>query len=389
MLLALLFAGRGVLAWAFELAGRRAATGVLSQLRLELVEKRLRHEPVALDGVESAEIATLATHGIGPLEAYFGRFLPQVVLALVVPVAVLAWVVAIDVTSALVMLVTLPLVPVFMVVIGRYTERKARARAQALALLATRFLDVVRGLPTLRAYNRSRAQADSLAGAGDDYRRTTMQTLRVAFLSGAVLELAATLGIALVAVTIGVRLVDGDIGFEAGLTVLLLAPELYLPLRSVAAQYHASADGLAVGERLLELTETTQVVGARTRRRTGTNEWRDRPPPGRLVRLSGAARARARRHRPRASGRRDGGARGPERQRQEHARVHRSRPARAEHGPRPPRRSSEREPTTLAAWRSARRLGAAARHPVHGHRRGQHPARRSRCRRRARTSRCR
>ena len=201
VLLALLFAGRAVLAWAFELAGRRAATGVLSQLRLELVEKRLRHEPVALDGVESAEIATLATHGIGPLEAYFGRFLPQVVLALVVPVAVLAWVIAIDVTSALVMLVTLPLVPVFMVVIGRYTERKARARAQALALLATRFLDVVRGLPTLRAYNRSRAQADSLARAGDDYRRTTMQTLRVAFVSGAVLELAATLGIALVAVT--------------------------------------------------------------------------------------------------------------------------------------------------------------------------------------------
>ena len=256
VLLALLFAGRGVLAWAFELAGRRAATGVLSQLRLELVEKRLRHEPVALDGVESAEIATLATHGIGPLEAYFGRFLPQVVLALVVPVAVLAWVIAIDVTSALVMLVTLPLVPVFMVVIGRYTERKARARAQALALLATRFLDVVRGLPTLRAYNRSRAQADSLARAGDDYRRTTMQTLRVAFVSGAVLELAATLGIALVAVTIGVRLIDGDIGFEAGLTVLLLAPELYLPLRAVAAQYHASADGIAVGERLLELTET-------------------------------------------------------------------------------------------------------------------------------------
>lgn len=283
VLLTLLFAGRAVLAWAFELAGRRAATGVLSQLRLELVEKRLRHEPVALDGVESAEIATLATHGIGPLEAYFGRFLPQVVLALVVPVAVLAWVIAIDVTSALVMLLTLPLVPVFMVLIGRYTDRKTRARAQALALLATRFLDVVRGLPTLRAYNRSRAQAELLAAAGDDYRRTTMQTLRVAFLSGAVLELAATLGIALVAVTIGVRLVDGNIGFEAGLTVLLLAPELYLPLRSVAAQYHASADGLAVGERLLELTETAE----------GGQVREDGPPApaenGSIVRLQGVS----------------------------------------------------------------------------------------------------
>jgi thiol reductant ABC exporter CydD subunit len=285
LLLAVLFGGRALLAWAFELAGRRAATGVLSQLRLELVEKRLRDEPVALDGVESAEIATLATHGIGPLEAYFGRFLPQVVLALVVPVAVLAWVVAIDVTSALVMILTLPLVPVFMVVIGRYTERKARARAQALALLATRFLDVVRGLPTLRAYNRSRAQADSLARAGDDYRRTTMQTLRVAFVSGAVLELAATLGIALVAVTIGVRLVDGNIGFEAGLTVLLLAPELYLPLRSVAAQYHASADGLAVGERLLQLTETTEVAHAREDLASATS------PNGSIVQLQGVSYA--------------------------------------------------------------------------------------------------
>lgn len=282
VLLALLFGGRAVLAWAFELAGRRAATGVLSQLRLELVEKRLRHEPVALDGVESAEIATLATHGIGPLEAYFGRFLPQVVLALVVPVAVLAWVIAIDVTSALVMVLTLPLVPVFMAVIGRYTERKARARAQALALLATRFLDVVRGLPTLRAFNRSRAQADSLARAGDDYRRTTMQTLRVAFVSGAVLELAATLGIALVAVTIGVRLIDGDIGFEAGLTVLLLAPELYLPLRSVAAQYHASADGIAVGERLLELSETPE--GDHVREVVPTTS-----PNGSIVHLQGVS----------------------------------------------------------------------------------------------------
>jgi ATP-binding cassette, subfamily C, bacterial CydD len=285
LLLALLFGGRALLAWAFELAGRRAATGVLSQLRLELVEKRLRDEPVALDGVESAEIATLATHGIGPLEAYFGRFLPQVVLALVVPVAVLAWVIAIDVTSALVMVLTLPLVPVFMAVIGRYTERKARARAQALALLATRFLDVVRGLPTLRAFNRSRAQADSLARAGDDYRRTTMQTLRVAFVSGAVLELAATLGIALVAVTIGVRLVDGNIGFEAGLTVLLLAPELYLPLRSVAAQYHASADGLAVGERLLQLTETTEVAHAREDLASATS------PNGSIVQLQGVSYA--------------------------------------------------------------------------------------------------
>ena len=232
-----------MLAWAFELAGRRGAIGVLSQLRLELVERRLRHEPQALDGAESAELAAVAVQGIEPLEAYFGRFLPQIVLALIVPVAILCWIVPIDATSALVMVLTLPLVPLFMVLIGRYTAQKTRARAKALTVLATRFLDVVRGLPTLRAYNRGEAQATSIAETSEQYRQATMGTLRVAFLSGAVLELAATLGIALVAVTVGVRLVDGGIGYEAALVVLLLAPELYLPLRTLGAQYHASADG--------------------------------------------------------------------------------------------------------------------------------------------------
>ena len=284
VLVVIVFAARGVLAWAFELAGRRGAIGVLSQLRLELVERRLRHEPAALDGAESAEIATVAVQGIDPLEAYFGRFLPQLVLAVVVPVAVIAWIVRIDATSALVMLLTLPLVPVFMVLIGRHTQRKTRARARALTLLATHFLDVVRGLPTLRAYNRGPAQAAAIAEASEQYRATTMKTLRVAFLSGAVLELAATLGIALVAVTVGVRLVDGGISYEAALTVLLLAPELYLPLRALGAQYHASADGVAIAERLLELTEAPEREPRDQAPRTRTGD-------GSVVRLEGVSYA--------------------------------------------------------------------------------------------------
>jgi ATP-binding cassette subfamily C protein CydD len=247
------FAARGVLAWGFEVAGRVAATSVLSQLRLEIVERRLREQPAALDGTESAELAGAAVHGLQPLEAYFGRFLPQLVLAVVVPVAVIAWVVPIDPLSALLMTITLPFVPVFMVLIGRYTARETRARWQALALLSNHFLDVVRGLPTLRAFNRGRAQIESLRETTEQYRRATMRTLRVSFLSGSVLELAATLGVALVAVTVGVRLVDGGIGLEAALTVLILAPELYLPLRNLGTQFHASADGLAVAQRLLEL----------------------------------------------------------------------------------------------------------------------------------------
>ena len=280
IVLALVFAARGALAWAFEVVGRRGAVSVLSQLRRDVVRHRLLVDPAAQDGAESGEVAAVAVQGIAPLEAYFGKFLPQTVLALLVPVAVLIWVAAIDPISALVMLLTLPLVPVFMVLIGRYTEHKTRARARALGILATRFLDVVRGLPTLRAYNRSRAVGASIAQASEEYRVATMQTLRVAFLSGAVLELAATLGIALVAVTVGVRLVDGRLDYEAGLTVLLLAPELYLPLRNLAAQYHASADGVAVAERLLELSE-----GAPKERRLGFEATTD----GALVRLEGVS----------------------------------------------------------------------------------------------------
>ena len=262
ILLVLAFAGRGLLAWGFEVAGRRAAWTVLSELRLALVERRLRAQPAALDGAESAEIAAAAVQGVDGLEAYFGRYLPQVVLACLVPVAVLGWAAWIDLESALIMLVTLPLVPLFMWLIGRYAEERTRERWHALRLLSKHFLDVVRGLPTLRAFNRSRAQGESIVEVSERYRRATMGTLRLGFLSGSVLELAATLSVALVAVTVGVRLVSGGLGLQAGLTVLILAPELYAPLRQLGAQFHASADGLAVADRMLSLLEAPPAVGA-------------------------------------------------------------------------------------------------------------------------------
>jgi ATP-binding cassette, subfamily C, bacterial CydD len=251
-------AGRAAAAWGFEVAGRRAANDVLADLRLDVVERRLRDRPAALDGAESADVATAAVSGVDALETTFARSLPQAVLAVAVPIAVLVFVAWIDPISAAVMLLTLPLVPVFMWLIGRYTQQRARERWQALALLSTHFLDVVRGLPTLRAFNRGEAQTERIRSVSEEYRRTTMGTLRVAFLSGSVLELAATVGIALVAVTVGVRLVEGGLGFEAGLTVLVLAPELYLPLRNLAAQFHASADGLAVAGRLLDLVDVAE-----------------------------------------------------------------------------------------------------------------------------------
>jgi thiol reductant ABC exporter CydD subunit len=258
------FAVRGACAWGMEVAGRRGAWSVLSELRLALVARRLRRQPLAVDGVDGAEIAAVSVQGIESLEAYFARYLPQAVLASVVPLMVIAWVAVVDLESALIMLLTLPLVPVFMWLIGRYTQERTEERWQALKQLSTHFLDLVRGLPTLRAFGRAEAQVGAVGAVSDRYRRATIETLRVSFLSGSVLELAATLGVALVAVTAGVRLVSGGLGLAAGLTVIILAPELYLPFRRLGAEFHSSADGLAVAERMFSLLEapSAAVVGS-------------------------------------------------------------------------------------------------------------------------------
>jgi ATP-binding cassette, subfamily C, bacterial CydD len=260
--LALAFLARGACAWAMEVAGRRAAWNVLSELRLALVAKRLRTQPVPIDGADGAEITTVSVQGVEALEGYFARYLPQVVLACVVPFLVIAWVAFVDLEAALIMLLTLPLVPVFMWLIGTYTADRTSERWHALRALSNHFLDVVRGLPTLRAFDRARRQVAIVGEVSDRYRQTTMETLRVSFLSGSVLELAATIGVALVAVTAGVRLVGGSLGLQAGLTVIILAPELYLPFRRLGAEYHASADGLAVAERMFDLLDAPPAVGA-------------------------------------------------------------------------------------------------------------------------------
>ncbi len=265
-LLVIAFLLRGAFAWAMEVAGRRAAWSVLSELRLALVEKRLRTQPAAIDGTDGAEITTVSVQGVEALEGYFARYLPQAVLASVVPFLVIAWVAFVDLEAAVIMLLTLPLVPVFMWLIGPYTEQVTRERWQALRQLSSHFLDVVRGLPTLRAFGRGQDEAANVAEVSERYRRATMGTLRISFLSGSVLELAATIGVALVAVTAGVRLVGGSLGLQAGLTVIVLAPELYLPFRRLGAEYHASADGLAVAERMFALLDAPAAVGPGGRR---------------------------------------------------------------------------------------------------------------------------
>jgi thiol reductant ABC exporter CydD subunit len=266
-------AARAGLAQAVEVSGRRTATRVMSALRAELVERRLRPGAGGPGQGNSAELAAGAVQGVDGLETYFARYLPQVVLAVVVPLAVLCWCAAVDRTSALVMAVTLPVVPVFMALIGGAAGARARANFQALAALSSWFLDVVRGLPTLRAFNRGTAQLAGIREVTDRYRRTTMGTLRLSFLSGVVLDLAATLSTALVAVTLGVRLVGGSLDLRPALTVLLLVPELFAPVRALASLFHASADGLAATERILD------TLGQAPAAPRPAVDSRQRPPP--------------------------------------------------------------------------------------------------------------
>ncbi|MFD5130645.1 thiol reductant ABC exporter subunit CydC, partial [Streptomyces olindensis] len=198
-----------------------------------------------------------ATRGVDALDDYFSRYLPQLGLAVVVPVAVLARIVTEDWVSAAIIVGTLPLIPVFMVLIGWATQSRMDRQWRLLSRLSGHFLDVVAGLPTLKVFGRAKAQAESIRRITGEYRRATMRTLRIAFISSFALELLATISVALVAVTIGMRLVHGEMDLYIGLVILILAPEAYLPLRQVGAQYHAAAEGLAAAEEIFAVLETS------------------------------------------------------------------------------------------------------------------------------------
>lgn len=247
---------RMAVSWAQETTAYRASSSVKQQLRRRLLAHLEVLGPGWLRGRNSGEIAVLSTRGLDALDGYFARYLPQLVLACVVPVTVLLVVATEDLMSAVVIAVTVPLIPVFMVLIGWTTQRQQHRQWRTLELLSGHFLDVVAGLPTLKVFGRAKAQADSIRTVSEQYRRTTMTVLRVSFLSSLTLELLASLSVALVAVEIGIRLVDGSLSFFVGLFVLLLAPEAYLPLRLVGQHFHASQEGLAAAGRAFEVLET-------------------------------------------------------------------------------------------------------------------------------------
>ena len=248
--------GRAAAAYGGEVVALRAAATVKSQLRRALAARALRLGPAWLARQQAGELAALATRGLDGLDSYFARFLPQLVLAVVVPVAVLARVAAADWISAVVIAVTLPLVPVFAVLTGWHTKASTRRQWRLLATLAGHFLDVVEGLPTLKVLGRAKHQEKVIAQVTGGYRAATMSTLRVAFLSALVLELTAAVATALVAVEVGLRLLYGHMAYETALLVLLLTPEAYLPLRGVSAQFHASMEGAAAGGRVLDILDT-------------------------------------------------------------------------------------------------------------------------------------
>lgn len=264
LLLAAVALGRALIAWLTELAAHRASAAVKSELRGRLLDRAAEIGPGRPGGQRTGSLVSLATRGVDALDDYFSRYLPQLGLAVVVPVAVLARIVTEDWVSAAIIVVTLPLIPVFMVLIGMATQSRMDRQWRLLSRLSGHFLDVVAGLPTLKVFGRAKAQAESIRKITDDYRRATMRTLRIAFLSSFALELLATLSVALVAVTIGMRLVHGELDLYTGLVILILAPEAYLPLRQVGAQYHAAAEGLAAAEEIFEILEAPAAGPAGT-----------------------------------------------------------------------------------------------------------------------------
>ena len=259
--IALVFAGRALLAWLAEVAAVRSSARAKSELRQAAVSHVLALGPAAPTAQEPGATAALLTRGIDALDGYYARYLPQLVLAVIVPIAVVLTVLGQDLLSTVIIVVTLPLIPVFMILIGLYTRGQVDRQWRTLARLSGHFLDLVSGLPTLVVFGRAKSQAQAIRAIGDRYRSTTMGVLRVSFLSSLALELLATLSVALVAVSVGLRLAEGQITYSVALFVLLLAPEAYLPLRLVGQHFHAAAEGLGAAERLFAIVETPAAVG--------------------------------------------------------------------------------------------------------------------------------
>ena len=261
-LLVAVFAGKAVLAWLNQWLAHRAAAAVKSRLRRDVLAARLA-DPVD-PGSSTASLVTLLTQGLDALDGYYSKYLPQLVLAVTVPLIIGIAILTADFASAIVVALTLPLIPIFMALVGWTTEARTRKRWLVQTRLAGHFADLVAGLPTLQVFGRARAQAEGLRRSEDAHRGETMGTLRISFLSALVLELLSTLSVAIVAVGIGFRVVFDQVDLTTAFFVLILAPEVYLPVRQVGVHYHDAADGMAAAESAFAIIESAPTTPQRT-----------------------------------------------------------------------------------------------------------------------------
>jgi ATP-binding cassette, subfamily C, bacterial CydD len=257
---------RAGLLWVREVTAQRGAVRIKSGLREQLLSHVFRLGPAYAVGERSGELVTAATEGVERLEPYFARYLPQVALSAFVPLLLAAYILPRDLATAVLLLVTAPVIPVMMVLVGSYAEEHVRRQWTALSRLGASFLDALQGLTTLKVFGRSAGEREKVAAASEEFRVRTMKVLRYAFLSGFVLEFMIAMAIALVAVTLGVRLISGTMPFEEAFVVLLLAPEFYKPLRELGAHRHAGMEGSAAADRIFEILNTPAPV----RERSGT-----------------------------------------------------------------------------------------------------------------------
>jgi ATP-binding cassette subfamily C protein CydD len=266
---------RGLLIAASDAAGTRAAAKTGMQLRAALIAAVGKLGPSWLAQRNQAGLAVTAGHGLEALDSYFARYIPQLVMTAIATPVLLAIMWWFDWESGLIATVTLPLIPLFLILIGIATRTVQQKQWQTLQRLAVRFADTVQGLSTLRLFGRERRAADRIESTADDYRRETMKVLRFSFLSGFSMELLASLAVALIAVSVGFRLLSGDLTLDVGLFVLLLAPEAFLPIRQVGVQFHAAAEGVAATEDIFAVLDEAGTRGRDVqadRRRAGGDD---------------------------------------------------------------------------------------------------------------------
>jgi len=262
--LALVWCARSLFQSQFERWSLVQATKAKAELRTRLVDS------MGSFSSSPTSVTTLAIKGLNSLDMYIGRFVPQIIFATTTPLVVIATIFFLDPTSALIAIFTLPLIPLFGALIGKYTSDAVMKKWRELETLGRYFEDSMQGFVTLRSFGRHRSQSARILEMGKRYTEETMKVLRISFLSSLVLELCATISVALIAVSIGVRLVDGAIGFMPSLAILILAPEVYFPLRNAAALFHASSDGAQAMSELDSLT-SKPLKGAGTK--LSWKEW--------------------------------------------------------------------------------------------------------------------